>query len=174
MENPMTEKSMVKADLITSILLLVFGAAILLLSIQMPTMADRNQSIYSAPGVVPGFIGAMLIILSLSMLLRSIKNKALEEIRKGVIPKEALSQITTRRIFLTLFLCLGYAFLLGKLWFPIPTFAFVFAFIFAFEYDFKAALKTQTKKIVVATIIALVTTTLVTLVFQKLFLVNLP
>jgi len=170
----MTEKSMVKADLITSILLLAFGIAILVISIQMPTMADRNQSIYSAPGVVPGFIGGMLIILSLSMLLRSLKNKAIAEFREGIIPKGALSQITTQRILLTLSLCLGYAFLLGKLWFPIPTFAFVFAFIFVFEYDFKAALKPQAKKIVVATIIALITTTLVTLVFQKLFLVNLP
>jgi len=170
----MTEKSMVKADLITSILLLIFGTAILVISIQMPTMADRNQSIFSAPGIVPGFIGAMLLLLSGSMFLRSLKRKAFAEIREGLISKEALSQVTTQRIGLTLGLCVSYAFLLGKLWFPIPTFAFIFVFILAFEYDFKAALKSQTKKVIVAFAIALITTILVTLVFQKLFLVNLP
>lgn len=170
----MTEKSMVKADLITSILLLVFGAAILLLSIQMPTMADYNQSIYSAPGVVPGFIGVMLILLSLSMLLRSIKRKAIREFRGKAIPKEVLTQESTRRILMTIAMCAIYAFLLGKIWFPLATFAFIFAFILLFEYDWKAAFSTQTRKAIVAAIIGIVTTALVTLVFQKLFLVNLP
>ncbi len=170
----MTEKSMLKADFFTSIILFAFGTAVLVLSTQMPTMVDRNQSVYSAPGIVPGFIGVMLMLLSVSMLLRSLKNKVLAEIRQGIIPREAMHQVTTQRIGITLALCLGYGLALGKLWFPIPTFAFIFSFIFLFEYDFKAALKPQTKKIVVAIIIAIITTTLVTLVFQKLFLVNLP
>ncbi len=170
----MTEKSMLKADLVTSIILMAFGTAVLVLSIKMPTIADANQSIYSAPGVVPGFIGAMLILLSFSMFVRSLKRKALAEFREGIVPKAALSQETTRRIGLTLALCLGYALLLGNLWFPIPTFLFILVFILLFEYDFKAAFNTQIKKIVVALVIALVSTVLVTLVFQKLFLVNLP
>jgi len=174
MENPMTEKSMVKADLITSIVLIVFGIAIVTISVQMPTMADRNQSIYSAPGVVPGFIGVMLILLSLSMLLRSIRRKAIREFRGEAIPKEVLTQESTRRILMTIAMCAVYAFLLGKIWFPLATFAFIFAFILLFEYDWKAAFSTQTRKAIVAAIIGIVTTALVTLVFQKLFLVNLP
>jgi len=170
----MTEKSMLKADFFTSIVLFLFGTAILVISLQMPTMADQNQSKFSAPGIVPGFIGVMLMLLSISMLLRSIKNKALAEIREGLITKASLSQVTTQRIGLTLLLCVSYGLLLGKLWFPVPTFLFIFVFIFAFEYDFKATLKPQIRKIVVAALIALITTILVTLVFQKLFLVNLP
>jgi hypothetical protein len=170
----MTEKSMLKADFFTSIVLFAFGTAIFVISLRMPTMADQNQSVFSAPGIVPGFIGVMLMLLSVSMLLRSIKNKALAEIREGLIPKAALAQVTTQRIGLTLLLCVCYGLLLGKLWFPIPTFSFIFVFIFLFEYDFKAALKPQVRKIVVALIIALITTILVTLVFQKLFLVKLP
>lgn len=170
----MTEKSMLKADLITSIVLIAFGTAILVLSLGMPTMADQNQSVYSAPGIVPGFIGVMLLLLSLSMFIRSLKRKAFAEFREGIVPKAALSQETTRRILLTVALCLAYAFLLGKLWFPIPTFLFVLVFILLFEYDFKAALKPQIKKVLVALVIALITTVSVTLVFQKLFLVNLP
>jgi putative tricarboxylic transport membrane protein len=170
----MTEKSMVKADLVTSVILVAMGIAILVLSIQMPTMADRNQSVYSAPGVVPGFIGAMITILSFAMLLRSLKKKALAEFREGALPKGSLSTESTKRILTTIVLCLLYAFLLGKLWFGIPTFTFIFAFIVIFEYDRKKPFSTQIRKLLVAALIAALTTAAVMLVFQKLFLVNLP
>lgn len=180
----MTEKSMVKADLVTSIVLVVFGIVVLVMSIQMPTMADRNQSIYSAPGVVPGFIGAMIILLSFSMLLRSLRKKAIAAFKEGALPTEAIGQEAIgqeavgkeagRRIFTTIAMCAVYSFLLGKIWFPIPTFAFIFVFIILFDYDFKAAFSSQTRKVLIAAIIALVTTAAVMLVFQKLFLVNLP
>ncbi len=170
----MTEKSMVKADFVTSVILIAMGIAILVMSIQMPTMADRNQSVFSAPGVVPGFIGVMIIILSFSMFVRSLKKKALAEFRKGTIPKGSLGQESTKRILITIALCLIYAFLLGKIWFGIPTFTFIFAFIIIFEYDLKKPLSAQVKKLLIAALIAILTTAAVMLVFQKLFLVNLP
>ncbi len=170
----MTEKSMVKADFVTAVVLIVIGIAILIISIQMPTMADRNQSVFSAPGVVPGFIGVMIILLSFSMLLRSIRKRAIAELREGAIPKGSLTQESTKRILTTIVLCLLYAFLLGKLWFGVPTFAFIFAFILIFEYDRKKPLSAQVKKLLVAALIAALTTAAVMLVFQKLFLVNLP
>ena len=170
----MTEKSMVKADLVTSVVLVVFGIAVLVMALQMPTMADRNQSIYSAPGVVPGFIGAMILLLSSSMLIRSIKRKAVSMFKEGAIPKGSIGQEASRRIFATIALCVVYSFLLGKIWFPLPTFAFIFVFIILFEYDFKTAFSLQARKVLIAAIIALVTTAAVMLVFQKLFLVNLP
>ncbi len=170
----MTEKSMVKADFVTSVVLIACGIAIIVLSLQMPTMADRNQSIYSAPGVVPGFIGVMLTLLSFSMFIRSLRKKALAEFKGGAIPPGVLGQESTRRILTTIAMCVAYSVLLGRLWFPIPTFAFIFAFITLFEYDRKATFASQTRKLLVAAIIALVTTAAVALVFQKLFLVNLP
>jgi len=170
----MTEKSMTKADFITSIVLLAFGIAVVVMSIQMPSVADANQSKYSAPGIVPGFIGVMLTLLSFSMLLRSIKRKGMQDIVPKGATKDLLAQESTARILKTLVLCVAYALLLGKIWFPVPTFLFIFAFIVLFEYDFKAAFKPQIKKIIIACVIAVVSTTLVTLVFQGLFLVNLP
>ena len=170
----MTEKSMTKADFITSIVLLAFGIAVVVMSIQMPTVADANQSKYSAPGIVPGFIGVMLTLLSLSMLIRSIRRKGMQEIVPKGAAKDLLAQESTSRILKTTALCAAYALLLGKIWFPLPTFLFIFSFIILFEYDFKAALRPQIKKIFVAFIIAIVSTTLVTLIFQGLFLVNLP
>jgi hypothetical protein len=170
----MTEKSMVKADFFTAVILIVIGIAIVIISIQMPTMADRNQSVFSAPGVVPGFIGVMITLLSFSMLLRSIRKRALAELREGVVAKGSLNQESTKRILMTIVMCLLYAFLLGKLWFGIPTFAFIFAFITLFEYDLKKPFSAQIKKLLIAAVIAVLTTAAVMLVFQKLFLVNLP
>ncbi|TXT46194.1 MAG: hypothetical protein FD137_1293 [Spirochaetes bacterium] len=170
----MTEKSMVKADFVTSVVLIALGLAIIVLSLQMPTMADRNQSVFSAPGVVPGFIGVMLTLLSGSMFLRSLKRKALQEVKAGLAPSDVLVQKSTRRILTTIVMCSLYALLLGRVWFPIPTFAFIFIFIVLFEYDKSSSFSSQRKKIIVAATIALATTALVMLVFQKLFLVNLP
>lgn len=170
----MTEKSMVKADFVTSIVLITAGIGIVTSALRMPTMADQNQSVWSAPGVVPTFIGSMIILLSGSMLIRSITRKVFAEFRQGIIPEGQLRQESTRRILRTLGLCVAYALLLGRVWFPIPTFLFIFGFIFLFEYDFKATLKSQTKKVLFAAIIGIVATILVQLVFQKLFLVNLP
>lgn len=170
----MTEKSMTKADFVTSIVLLAFGITVVVMSIQMPVMADANQSKFSAPGIVPGFIGVMVTLLSFAMLIRSIKRKGMQEIVQKGAAKDLLAQETTSRILKTLVICVIYVLLLGKLWFPLPTALFIFAFIVMFEYDFKSAFKPQIKKIIVAFIIAVVATTLVTVVFQYLFLVNLP
>jgi len=170
----MTEKSMTKADFVTSIVLLAFGITVVFMSVQMPTMADANQSKFSAPGIVPGFIGVMLSLLSLTMLIRSIKRKGMREIVAKNATKDLLAQETTSRILKTLVICVVYVLLLGKIWFPLPTALFIFAFIIMFEYDFKSALKPQIKKIIVAFIIAAVATALITFVFQSLFLVNLP
>lgn len=170
----MTEKSMAKADFVTSVVLLAFSIAVIVLSAQMPTVADAHQSKFSAPGLVPAFIGAMLCVLSLSLLLRSIKRQGMKNLVPPGAVKALVSQETTSRILKTLVICVVYIFFLGKIWFPVPTFLFIFAFIFFFEYDFKAPFAGQRKKLVSAVIIALVSTVLITLVFQKLFLVNLP
>ena len=171
----MTEKSMAKADFITSLTLLAFGVAIVVMSIQMPMSADANQSKFSAPGIVPGFIGVMLSFLNLTILLRSLRRGGASNLvpKPGAV-KRLFGQETTVRILKTTALCVAYVLLLGKLWFPIPTFFFAFAFIALFEYDFKSALKPQIRKLAVAFAIALISTALVTIVFQGLFLVNLP
>ena len=78
------------------------------------------------------------------------------------------------RIARTVGLCVLYALLLGKVWFPLITFLFVFAFVMMFEYDFKSPVAGQWKKPLFASILAIVTSASVFFVFQHLFLVNLP
>jgi hypothetical protein len=170
----MTEKAMTKADLITSVLLIVFSAAVTVNSIGMPTMADRGESPYSGPGLVPGFIGVMVFLLSVVMLVRSMRRGAVRFIAEDRGKPSSGDRSSWPRIARTVGLCVLYALLLGRLWFPLVTFLFVLIFILMFEYDFKTPVAGQWKKLLFAVIVALTASASVFVVFRYLFLVNLP
>lgn len=173
----MQEKTMVRSDFFTSIFLIILGILIVANSLSMPTMAEKEATIYSAPGLVPAFIGAVLIILSFFMLLRSITK--IKKYNFALFPNtDSISSffhdVATLRIMITLALCLGYALLLGKIWFPALTILYIFFFIIAFEFDRKVSIRLQLKKIFIAFAIALVATALIAGTFRYVFLVNLP
>ncbi|TFG82775.1 MAG: tripartite tricarboxylate transporter TctB family protein [Spirochaetales bacterium] len=170
----MTERTKIKADLVTSVILIVFSTAITVNSLGMPTMVDRNESPFSGPGVVPAFIGAMLFFLGTFMLVRSLRQGAYRFIVEDRGKPGGSERASWMRIARTIVLCVLYALLLGKVWFPIITFLFVFIFIMMFEYDFKAPVAGQWKISIFAAFIALATAASVFFVFQYLFLVNLP
>jgi len=181
----MTDRKMNKADFYTSIVMLALSLTIVIMSLGMPSMVDKNESQWSNPGVVPAFIGFALLLLSGSMFVRAIMRRVFK--RDGDEPShdpsspEAASSnkkmglaITTQRILITIALCIGYALLLGKIWFPLATFIFVFFFISIFEFDAHKKLLQQWKTFLWAAVIGVGTAALVTIVFQYLFLVNLP
>ncbi len=170
----MTERTMTKADLVTSILLIVFSAAVFLISASMPTMAEQNRNPLAAPGIVPGFIGVVLFLLGLAMLIRSVRRGAPAFFAQDRGKPSEVDRSSWGRIALTVGLCLLYALLLGRVWFPLLTFLFVFVFVTAFEYDRKAPAAGQWKVPLFAAILAACTAASVYLVFQYLFLVNLP
>jgi len=182
-----------KADLYTSIVLLIFSAAILIIALQMPTMVDRNESPWSGPGVVPAFIGIALLLLAAFMFARSIMRGALKksidkpaaqkaaDVARPDIPTEQNSlwkrlgaNTSNMRILTTLALCIFYVVLLGRIWFPLATFLFILAFIVVFEFDKHKTILSQWKTFFWGAIIAASTSALITIVFQYLFLVNLP
>jgi len=165
---------MTKVDMVTSAILIVFSTAVTYTSLRMPTMADRNESPFSGPGVVPAFIGAMLFLLSLAMLIRSLRRGAARMFAKAEGSAAGGSGSSWVRIARTLALCVLYVVLLGKVWFPLLTFLFVFLFILAFEYDPKAPAAGQWKKPLFAAVLAAGASASVFLVFRYLFLVNLP
>ncbi len=167
---------MKKADFYTSLVLLAFSLAIVVISLNMPSLAGRDESQWSNPGVVPTFIGLALFMLSAVMLVRSLTTR-------GTAPQTASNEpsatpmipsASLKRISVTVLLCLAYVFLLGKLWFPLVTFLFVFVFILVFELTKETPLVKQWKTLLVAAIIGVATSASVTMVFQYLFLVNLP
>lgn len=171
---------MKKADFYTSLVLLAFSTAIVVISLSMPSLAGRDESHWSNPGVVPTFIGVMLFVLSFVMLLRSLAQRDAVHDSPNTGSAEnrdstpAISKSSLSRIGVTVLLCLGYVFLLGKLWFPLATFLFVFIFIVVFEFSTEKPLLSQWRMLIIALLIGALTSLSVTVVFQYLFLVNLP
>ena len=166
----MTEKNMAKADFYTSIVLMAFGITAIVMAMGMPVISTK----YSAPGVLPIFLGIVITVLSLIMFIRSLVRLQGHVGVSGASLKEAFAAVGSRRMIATVILCLCYTFLLGKVLFLALTFAFIFAFIIFFEYDRKVSLKLQIKKILLAALVALLASASVTMLFRYLFLVRLP
>lgn len=171
----MKDQTMRRADFVMSLFLLAFGAAVLVLSLLMPRFENRNINPYSVPGIVPGFLGAVLCLLGFILFFRSARSGGF---RIG-ITKTAFAGFLgleeTRRILLTILLGVAYALgLLGRVHFMLATGIFVFAFVIVFEYKMKESFGSQWKTVLFGALLACITSAVVYAVFAYLFLVNLP
>ena len=165
---------MVKKDFITSVVLLAFSLSVIVSSYTMPRLERRGIDPFSAPGVVPGMIGLILLCLALILFVRSVR-------RGGYLlfGAETRQQSGHRgaawRVLLTLVISLIYAVgFLGRIDYTLATILYVFSFIMLFEYRWIEPLNHQLKVIGYALLQALIAALLITLVFRKLFLVDLP
>ena len=171
----MKESNLSKADFVMSIGLILFGAAVLVLSIQMPRYEEINVNPYSVPGIVPGLLGIILGFLGVVLLIRSIaRGGHALHITKDTITS-FMKDEPTRRMLLTLAICLGYAFgVLNRIPYVASTILFLFVFIVAFEYKRGIPLKAQSRMILIALLVAGVSGAATWATFRYLFLVNLP
>ena len=165
---------MVKKDFITSIVLIAFSLSVVVSSYTMPRLEHRGIDPFSAPGVVPGMIGWILLILALILFVRSVR-------RGGYLLFSSVGQDGPRhegaalRVGWTLVISLIYAVgFLGRIDYTLATLLYIFVFIVLFEYRWTAPLSGQLKILGYALLQALIASFLITLVFRKLFLVDLP
>ena len=171
----MQQKNMAKADFVTSIGLSSFGLAILILSIQMPRYEGLGVNPYSVPGVVPGLLGLILLILGLVLLIRSIMRKGYQLGLTIDIIKQYFTDESTRNFLLALIFSLVYGvFLLTRIPYSLATGFYTLFFILVFEYRPKEKMSSQKKTILYSLVEAISVSAGVTLVFRYLFLVDLP
>ena len=105
---------------------IVFGLAIFVGAWRMDRYEAMGASLYTAPGLVPGVFGLVLIGLGAGLALRGWK-----VLREGA--SAAGEPLLNRRIVLMSALCLGYAAgLVGRLPFTLATALFVAAFTWVF------------------------------------------
>mgnify|MGYP004552513993 CR=1 FL=1 len=111
-----------------AILFLLIGIYLIITSIQMPgeELTGNKELWYSAPGVFPTFVGAVLSILSVLLILQYVKkNKGKAKLDVGKI-KVYLCGQHFRSLLIVLFYLSVYIFgLLGRVKFPIATFLFL-------------------------------------------------
>jgi hypothetical protein len=149
-----------RADLASAAAWIVLGGAIVYASWTMDRFERHGAALYTAPALVPGLLGLVLLVLGLALGIRALRSGAL-------LPGPAV-RISMGNTLLVLVLCLGYAIgLVGRTPFWLATFLFVSAFIATFESpDFR--------RMALAPLYGAATSFIVTYLFESVFLVRLP
>ena len=163
-----------KADFIASIFLVIFGIAIFLISVRMPTFRNLGANPYSAPGIVPTVLGAIIFILGMTLFFRSITRKGYKIDYSLNSIKKILIKRPIQRFLIALFLSLSCVFLLGKVDYFLLSGGYIFIFILAYEVNIKKSVLQQKAKIIFALAEAVLIAGSIALVFRYLFLVRLP
>jgi hypothetical protein len=162
-----------RADLIGGIVWTAFGLAIIVGSVTMDRLEQFGATLPTAPGLVPGILGATIAALGLLLVGRSVKSGAVARVAEPWAPT-AEGRSALKRAAVATLLSLVYTLgLIGRVPFPIATALFVFAFIMAFG-DSVGGPRRVLRLAAIATITAVVTSAVVTLVFERIFLVRLP
>lgn len=167
-------------DVLTALGTVILGGVILSESLRMPRFEHLGVNPYTAPGLVPGFLGAIILLLGIIMLTRDLlaSSRVAEagaEATAAAGPSGVFRDEGTRKLLLTLVLTLGYAgVLVGRLPFPWATGVFVFLFILVFEWHKGDATAKLLRVAGVALFEAIIVAIGVTLIFEKIFLVRLP
>jgi hypothetical protein len=142
----------------------VFGLAILAGAWRMDRFESMGATVYTAPGFVPAMFGFALVLLGSVLAWRGSRA---EPASAADAPTEPL---LSRRVGLMLALTFAYAaVLVGRLPFWLATTLFVAAFTATFTED-----QPPLRRAWVAIASGLLTSLVVVLVFERVFLVRLP
>jgi hypothetical protein len=150
------------ADRLCGIGWAVFGAAVLVASWRMDRLESLNINPWSAPGLMPGVLGGLMLLFGLALALRP-----------AGAPQPGVAG-SWRRTTLALMLCFVFAAgLLGRgLAFWLTSASFMFAAIFVFRVVDEDAPRWRIAAS--SAVIAIVAALVISYVFQDLFLVRLP
>ena len=163
-----------RADLVSAHAWVAFGLAVTIGAWRMDRLANLHINRYEIPGLVPGLLGAAIVLLGILLAARAVSRGALKP--RGAAPANA--QPGGRRYMaLVLGAMLLYSLVLvgHGLPFWLATGVFVAAFIFGFDRARQTALGRSTaRQLMLAAICGAVTSAVVTLVFQDIFYVRLP
>jgi len=166
---------MVKADFVTGLVLIALGIATLVESLRMPRFEHLNINPYTVPGLVPGGLGAIILILGAALFLRTARAGGWRLLERAPDAAAWWADPGARQLILSAALCLGYAGgLVGRLPFWLATFLFVAAFVVLFEWPLAADRADRLRRVLFALVFAALVSAAVTWVFQHIFLVRLP
>jgi hypothetical protein len=165
-----------QADFIAAWVWVAFGLAVMIAAWRMDRLESQGATLYTAPGLVPGILGAVLLLFGLLLALRATRadGHRLHKIRWAASPQ-------TRSVVLRVgaFLVLGLAYaagLVGRGGIPfwLATFVFVTGFVLVFDWTRRRDAGQTTKGVLFAVAIGAGTAFVVSYVFQEVFLVRLP
>jgi hypothetical protein len=164
-----------RSDLVNSIGWIVFGAAVLIGSIAMDRLEQQHINPYTLPGLLPGLLGLMMIVLGGILAARSWRRGALH---RGAAPATAGQHEQRRRIWIVIALCSGYCVVLigHGLPFWLASAIYVTGSILVLQRLSRdeATRRLSVMAVAKALVIGLCAAVITQLVFQDLFLVRMP
>jgi hypothetical protein len=95
-----------RSDLLDGLGWIAFGIAVLIGSLTMDRLEQQHINPYTVPGLLPGLLGIMMILLGGILSLRSWRRGALNVPVPGATADEREQR---RRIWIVIVLCMGYA-----------------------------------------------------------------
>ena len=164
-----------RSDLKDGIGWMLLGVAVLVGSITMDRLERQNINPYTVPGLLPGLLGIVMVLLGVVMTMRSLRRGALVE---PLPPASADQREQRKRIAVVLALCIGYSVVLigHGLPFWVASALYVTASILIMlrmsrdpqerHLDARAWAK--------AIVIGLASSVIIQVAFQELFLVRMP
>jgi hypothetical protein len=164
-----------RADLYDAIGWVVLGVLVVIASLQMDRLADRHINPLTIPGLVPGLLGAGMVIVGSILGIRSWARGALGQ----TLPPATEDQRKRRvRVLLAVILCCGYSVVLigHGLPFWVASSIYVTCSILVFDRISSDPAKRRIGLLAIAKalLIGVLSSVAVWLVFERLFLVRLP
>lgn len=159
-----------RVDLVAALVWMAFGGAVAVGSWNMDRLAHLHINRYEIPGLVPGLLGAAILVLGAVLALRSLR-RAARPAEQGA-PSDPLGPLLG--VLAATLLYAGV--LVGHgLPFWLATFVFVAGFIFWFDRGRQSALgRPLARQAALAAVYGACTSAVVTGVFERVFLVRLP
>ena len=164
-----------RSDLLAGLAWMALGAAILIGSVQMDRLERQGINPVTVPGLLPGLLGIVMLLLGFLLAMRSWRRGALGPHSAGA---SHASGASIQRIVLVLGLCTTFAVVLVGHGLPFWAAGalFVTVAILSLQHAQRVAsgLKLGKREVFTAALIGLGAGTTITLVFQEIFLVRLP
>ena len=167
----MEEKPSPLADLATGAAWLAVSVGIVIGAWRMDRLEHLAATIYTAPGLVPGLLGAALGLMALLLMLRGVRGGGLAQARW---PRVRL--LDHWRLIAALALALAFSVgLVGRgLPFWLAAALYVAAMVFAFQYEDRRREGTLLRGTAFAVVFGAVSGLVIHFAFQDIFLVRLP
>jgi len=161
---------MQRGDLISAGVFATVGAAILIGSLRMDRLTDRGIEGWSAPGLTPGVVGALMILLSLVLGWQAARASAQTADEPPAVPG------AMRRAGVALLLCVAFAGVtLGHgLPFVVEGAVFIFVFTTLFSWAEWTAAGRVARGLVQTLAVAVGASAFISWLFESVFLVRLP
>jgi VanZ family protein len=172
-----------RADLVAAALWIAFGAAVAIGAWRMDRLERLNINPYEAPGLVPGLLGALIVLLGLGLALRAVRRGALvadatlaaQPPEQGGAGRTSLKELGHMAAVFSITLFYALALIGTGLPFWLATFVFIMVFVGLLDRERQATLgRSAAAQWVRAAIYGAVWSAIVTLSFQHIFLVRLP